>query len=169
VQSELEWMLRGQGETWTRDFLLSVIKCDHGFTAASPPVQFFVDVLAEMSTAEQRAFLRFVTGSPRLPPGGLAALRPQVTLVAKRGSRGTFSAHACEEVDISNPTALVQKTAITRALSAHILACCDRLQPMRAWCAATPRHCVMTADEHNTTELQGVRRAHAVTGSCRAS
>jgi E3 ubiquitin-protein ligase TRIP12 len=36
-----------------------------------------------MDTVEQRAFLRFVTGSPRLPPGGLAALQPRLTVVRK--------------------------------------------------------------------------------------
>jgi E3 ubiquitin-protein ligase TRIP12 len=86
VQSELELMLRGQGEEWSRDFLLATIKCDHGYTAASSPVRHFVEVLAEMSSAEQRLFLKFVTGSPRLPPGGLAALRPHVTLVMKHNS-----------------------------------------------------------------------------------
>lgn len=30
-----------------------------------------------------RRFLRFVTGSPRLPPGGLAALQPRLTVVRK--------------------------------------------------------------------------------------
>ena len=86
LQSELEHVLRGQGEAWSRDFLLATIKCDHGFTSASRAVQHFVDVLADMAPHQQRAFLRFVTGSPRLPPGGLAALRPQVTLVMKHGS-----------------------------------------------------------------------------------
>lgn len=28
-------------------------------------------------------FLRFVTGTPRLPPGGLAALQPRLTVVRK--------------------------------------------------------------------------------------
>ena len=87
MQTELELMLRGQGEAWSEAFLLATIKCDHGFTASSPTVQHFVAVLAAMAPPEQRAFLRFVTGSPRLPPGGLAALRPQVTLVMKHGSQ----------------------------------------------------------------------------------
>ena len=36
-----------------------------------------------MDGVEQRRFLRFVTGSPRLPPGGLAALQPRLTVVRK--------------------------------------------------------------------------------------
>lgn len=33
-------------------------------------------------------FLRFVTGSPRLPPGGLAALQPRLTVVRKHSGGG---------------------------------------------------------------------------------
>lgn len=32
---------------------------------------------------DTRRFLRFVTGTPRLPPGGLAALQPRLTVVRK--------------------------------------------------------------------------------------
>ena len=38
---------------------------------------YFLSVLAELDTADKRRFLRFVTGSPALPPGGLAALQPR--------------------------------------------------------------------------------------------
>lgn len=42
-----------------------------------------LDIMCELSPEEQRAFLRFVTGAPRLPPGGLAALNPKLTIVRK--------------------------------------------------------------------------------------
>ena len=38
-------------------------------------------MLSELDGADQRRFLRFVTGCPRLPPGGLAALQPRLTLL----------------------------------------------------------------------------------------
>lgn len=88
MQSELELLLRGQGEAWTPEFLLATIKCDHGYTSSSRSVRHFVEVLAELPQAEQRTLLRFVTGSPRLPPGGLAALRPPLTIVMKQSSLG---------------------------------------------------------------------------------
>jgi hypothetical protein len=88
VQSELELLLRGQGEVWSPAFLLATIKCDHGYTNQSRSVRHFVDVLCELSQAEQRTLLRFVTGSPRLPPGGLTALRPPLTIVMKQRSSG---------------------------------------------------------------------------------
>jgi E3 ubiquitin-protein ligase TRIP12 len=40
-------------------------------------------VLVELDPVEQRRFLRFVTGTPRLPPGGLASLQPRLTVVRK--------------------------------------------------------------------------------------
>lgn len=81
---ELQLLLRGTGETWTRGMLLDCIKCDHGYTKQSAPVQHLVDVLSDLTPVQQAAFLCFVTGSPRLPPGGLASLNPRLTIVCKR-------------------------------------------------------------------------------------
>jgi E3 ubiquitin-protein ligase TRIP12 len=39
--------------------------------------------MGEFTPEEQRSFLQFVTGAPRLPPGGLAALSPKLTIVRK--------------------------------------------------------------------------------------
>lgn len=39
-----------------------------------------------------RRFLRFVTGSPRLPPGGLAALQPRLTVVRKLSHAASLGA-----------------------------------------------------------------------------
>ncbi len=50
---------------------------------SSPPVQALLEVLADLEPADQRRFLRFVTGCPRLPPGGVAALQPRLTVVRK--------------------------------------------------------------------------------------
>jgi E3 ubiquitin-protein ligase TRIP12 len=85
VQREFDVLLRGVGEEWTTEGLLHAIKCDHGYSRSSPAVLAFVSALTELSQDERRALLRFVTGSPRLPPGGLAALRPRLTIVKKHG------------------------------------------------------------------------------------
>jgi E3 ubiquitin-protein ligase TRIP12 len=82
-EAELETMLCGCGETWSVDMLTEAIKFDHGYTASSPPVQALLSVLSDFDAQQQRAFLRFVTGAPRLPPGGLAALQPRLTIVCK--------------------------------------------------------------------------------------
>ena len=42
-----------------------------------------MEILASMDTNEQRSFLMFVTGSPRLPLGGLGGLEPRLTVVKK--------------------------------------------------------------------------------------
>lgn len=67
----------GTGEKWTVEALTDTIKFDHGYTATSTAIGFFLDILTELDAADQRRFLRFVTGSPRLPPGGIAALHPR--------------------------------------------------------------------------------------------
>lgn len=41
--------------------------------------------MAELGAADRRLFLLYVTASPRLPLGGLAALVPRVRLVRKDG------------------------------------------------------------------------------------
>lgn len=45
-----------------------------------------LEILSELDTGDQRRFLRFVTGCPRLPPGGIAALQPKLTVVRKHPS-----------------------------------------------------------------------------------
>jgi E3 ubiquitin-protein ligase TRIP12 len=72
------WWVRGRGVA-----LAETIHADHGYTAESPAIRALVAVLRSLPLAEQRLFLQFVTGSPRLPVGGLRALRPPLTVVRK--------------------------------------------------------------------------------------
>ena len=90
--TELEALLCGAGERWTPDLLAECLRFDHGYTVSSPPVQALISVLCDLSTAQQQAFLRFVTGAPRLPPGGLAKLHPRLTIVCKHPSGGAAAA-----------------------------------------------------------------------------
>ena len=76
-EDEIEAMMCGTGEKWTVEALTDTIKFDHGYTASSTAIGYFLDILTELDAADQRRFLRFVTGSPRLPPGGIAALHPR--------------------------------------------------------------------------------------------
>lgn len=43
----------------------------------------FLEIMGEFTPEQQRAFCQFVTGAPRLPPGGLAVLNPRLTIVRK--------------------------------------------------------------------------------------
>lgn len=40
--------------------------------------------MTELDPLERRKFLKFVTGSPRLPHGGFASLEPRLTVVLKK-------------------------------------------------------------------------------------
>lgn len=53
--------------------------------------------MAEFTPEQQHAFCQFVTGAPRLPPGGLAALSPKLTIVRKvlSWSVMTFAFQTC--------------------------------------------------------------------------
>ncbi|GFY93356.1 ubiquitin-protein ligase 4 [Actinidia rufa] len=112
TEEELERLLCGECEFWTSNELLDHIKFDHGYTASSPPIinvcvlNFFalilnlmepttdsfikfqlLEVIREFDREQQRAFLQFVTGAPRLPRGGLASLNPKLTIVRKHCSK----------------------------------------------------------------------------------
>jgi E3 ubiquitin-protein ligase TRIP12 len=86
--AELEAMLSGQDEEWDSATVLEQIKADHGYTIDSPAVTMLAEIMSEMSGAEQRLFLRFISGAPRLPIGGLEALKPKLTVVRKSPDSG---------------------------------------------------------------------------------
>ncbi|KAF9593401.1 hypothetical protein IFM89_022662 [Coptis chinensis] len=83
TDEELDQLLCGEQSAWTYHELFDHIKFDHGYTASSPPIINLLEVMQELESKQQRAFLQFVTGAPRLPPGGLAALNPKLTIVRK--------------------------------------------------------------------------------------
>jgi E3 ubiquitin-protein ligase TRIP12 len=62
------------------------IVCDHGYTPESRAIGDLIAILCRLSPEEQRLFVRFVTGSNRLPLGGLAKLQPKLTVVRKLGA-----------------------------------------------------------------------------------
>ncbi|RWR81706.1 E3 ubiquitin-protein ligase UPL3-like protein [Cinnamomum micranthum f. kanehirae] len=80
---ELDYLLCGRRELWEAETLADHIKFDHGYTAKSPPIVNLLEIMGEFTPEQQRAFCQFVTGAPRLPPGGLAALNPKLTIVRK--------------------------------------------------------------------------------------
>lgn len=50
--------------------LMEYCRPDHGYSHDSRAIQFLFEVLSGFDTSEQRHFIQFVTGSPRLPVGG---------------------------------------------------------------------------------------------------
>ncbi|KAJ0235097.1 HECT domain-containing protein [Hirschfeldia incana] len=85
-EEEVETLLCGERDLFNMNEVLDHIKFDHGYTSSSPPVQHLLEIVHEFDKEQQRAFLQFVTGCPRLPPGGLASLNPKLTIVRKHGS-----------------------------------------------------------------------------------
>lgn len=86
TEEELERLLCGEHVLWNSDELLEHIKFDHGYTISSSPIVNLLEILLEFDLEQQRAFLQFVTGAPRLPTGGLASLNPKLTIVRKHCS-----------------------------------------------------------------------------------
>ncbi|XP_037942142.1 E3 ubiquitin-protein ligase TRIP12 isoform X3 [Teleopsis dalmanni] len=84
---ELENVFCGSGSSnfqrWDIKMLQECCRTDHGFTQESQAIQYLYDILSSYSREEQRAFLQFVTGSPRLPTGGFKSLTPPLTIVRK--------------------------------------------------------------------------------------
>ncbi|XP_049317418.1 uncharacterized protein LOC105226598 isoform X4 [Bactrocera dorsalis] len=84
---ELENVFCGSGATnyqrWEIKMLQDCCRTDHGFTQDSQAIQYLYDILSSYNRDEQRLFLQFVTGSPRLPTGGFKSLTPQLTIVRK--------------------------------------------------------------------------------------
>jgi E3 ubiquitin-protein ligase TRIP12 len=68
---------------WDAKMLAESCKPDHGFTPESRGIQFLYEVISGYDRDEQRQFLQFVTGCPRLPVGGFKSLTPPLTIVKK--------------------------------------------------------------------------------------
>ncbi|CAI9280285.1 unnamed protein product [Lactuca saligna] len=83
--SELDYLLCGRREMWEADTLVEHIKFDHGYTSKRP-------VVINFNPEQQRAFCQFITGAPRLPPGGLAVLNPKLTIFRKHSSSSNNTA-----------------------------------------------------------------------------
>ncbi|KAL5247172.1 hypothetical protein ACHWQZ_G019131 [Mnemiopsis leidyi] len=82
--NEMSQLLCGTGESkWTEEELSTTLQPDHGYTASSSAVKHLIQVMTEFGPTEQRAFLKFVTGCPRLPVGGFKSLHPRLTVVKK--------------------------------------------------------------------------------------
>lgn len=76
-------------EDWLEQTLTAAIHANHGYGADSPAILRMIEILGEFTTAQRRAFLQFLTGSPKLPIGGFKALRPELTVVRKHPDSGS--------------------------------------------------------------------------------
>ncbi|CAJ0947087.1 unnamed protein product, partial [Mesorhabditis belari] len=93
LPDEFEALFCGAGgadaEYWISERITEALKFDLGYSRESATVKNFVQMLTEFPPAKRQRFLQFVTGSPRLPHGGFAALSPPLTVVCKSTSSGS--------------------------------------------------------------------------------
>lgn len=91
------------GWDWSVSKLRSAIKFRQGYHPESPAIQFLLTIMSELTPLQQRQFTRFITGSPSLPGGQIAALNPPLTVV---------------KIDIKNDAAKEDATVHARGRSA---------------------------------------------------
>ena len=70
-------------EDWSLETLMDSIKADHGYNLDSKSVRNLLQIMSELTPADRREFLQFVTGSPKLPIGGML----QIPITLKITSR----------------------------------------------------------------------------------
>ena len=75
-------------ESWTKETLISVVHADHGYNSNSSQIEWLIDIMSSFNDDERRDFLKFLTGSPRLPFDGFNGLSPQFTVVMKHTEDG---------------------------------------------------------------------------------
>ncbi|KAJ2934030.1 hypothetical protein H1R20_g3045, partial [Candolleomyces eurysporus] len=80
---ELVMLFGNSDEDWTIETLSEAVKADHGFNVESRAIRFLLGVMSEFDGPTRRAFLQFITGSPKLPIGGFKGLNPPLTVVRK--------------------------------------------------------------------------------------
>ncbi|KAK3711489.1 Ubiquitin fusion degradation protein 4 [Vermiconidia calcicola] len=80
---ELVMLFGRVDEDWSLETLMDSIKADHGYNLDSKSVRNLLHFMSELPATQQRDFLQFITGSPKLPIGGFKALTPMFTVVCK--------------------------------------------------------------------------------------
>jgi E3 ubiquitin-protein ligase TRIP12 len=80
---ELAMLFGNTDEDWSVETLNEAIKADHGFNVESRAIHDLIDIMSEYDVPTRRAFLQFITGSPKLPIGGFRGLNPPLTVVRK--------------------------------------------------------------------------------------
>lgn len=85
---EIESLICGSNtnslQRWDIGMLLDCCRIDHGYTQDSKAIKNLFKIMSDYNSEEQRLFLQFITGSPRLPTGGFKALTPALTIVQKK-------------------------------------------------------------------------------------
>ena len=83
--SAKEWctLICGDDTSLTMKDLNNYVEISHGYNKNSPQISMLFEIITEFDIQQKSLFLKFITGSEKLPIGGLASLQPQLT-IAKR-------------------------------------------------------------------------------------
>lgn len=96
---ELQELLCGGDSETTWDFSVETLKAHvvgrQGYSSDSRAMQWLFSILSEFTGAQQRGFVRFVTGSPRLPVGGLKSLKPPLSIIRVQCVFSSESSASC--------------------------------------------------------------------------
>jgi E3 ubiquitin-protein ligase TRIP12 len=85
---ELEMLICGSVEQdWSKAAILDAAHYTQGYSVNSRVSQWFATVLSEFDEEGRRKFLRFATGSPRLPPRGFKGFHHRLTLSRKDAAK----------------------------------------------------------------------------------
>lgn len=80
---EIVELLGSADEDWSLQTLRDATKANHGYTKDSKAIEQLLNIMSSFNREERRAFLQFITGSPKLPIGGFKTLKPEFTVVRK--------------------------------------------------------------------------------------
>jgi len=66
------------GSTFADRFqaLSEALKADHGFNVESKAIRDLIEIMGDYDVTTRRALLQFITGSPKLPIGGMICYKP---------------------------------------------------------------------------------------------
>ncbi|KAG6902593.1 hypothetical protein C0995_014600 [Termitomyces sp. Mi166 len=67
---ELVMLFGNSEEDWNAETLSEALKADHGFNVESRAIHDLIEIISAYNNSTRRAFLQFITGSPKLPIGG---------------------------------------------------------------------------------------------------
>jgi hypothetical protein len=90
---------------WSPAAIESALIVGTHYNANSLPVKWLVEALSTLATDDRRRFLKFLTGAPRLPPGGFAALQPARMTVQKAIPSSSSSSSGPPPADRMLPSA----------------------------------------------------------------
>jgi E3 ubiquitin-protein ligase TRIP12 len=88
--AELCILLEGQNPRISRADFLEAISPSHGYSHESVQEQMLAEVVDEMDELQQALLVGFLTGTNRLPFGGLKALSPPLTVAPRAPVEGQW-------------------------------------------------------------------------------